>query len=155
MTNPSDRLLVNLNVVGALQPHQRVNAKQELLCVEPPTWFPQSMYRWWRADDRQTCMRRINEILEETRNKIVIAKQTNRKSEADKFLSHIYGACPGLRNLKQTYATDATAVAHLNLLIDMCGDMLKVHKYVPPRPVVMDEMPESSDSSAEEDGDSD
>lgn len=150
MTNPSDRLLVNLNVVGSLQPHQRVNAKQELLCVEPQTWLPEFVYRWWRSDDRQTCMRRLNEILEETRNKIVIAKQTKRKSEAQKFLSHVHCARPGLRNLKQTYAIDATAVAHLDLLIDMCTDMLKLYKYEHPRPVAMNEIPESDDSSTED-----
>lgn len=151
MTNPSDRLLVNLNVVGALQPHQRINAKQELLSVEPQTWLPEFVYRWWRADDRQTCMRRLNEILDKTRNQVTIAMQTKHSGDkrvAEKFLCHVYGARPGLRNLKQTYATDATAVAHIDLLIEMCDEMIRTYNYNPPRLVVMDEMPESSDSNS-------
>ena len=151
MTNPSDRLLVNLTIVGSLLPHQRVNANSELLCVEPPGFLPEFFYRWWRADDRSTCLRRINEILEEAKEKIQNATSLNHTDTAHKFQTHVANARPGLRNLKQTYANDMTVVAHLDLLGDMCNDMLKTYKYEAPRTVVINELPSSDDS----DGDTD
>jgi hypothetical protein len=150
MTNPSDRLLVNLSIIGSLLPHQRLNAKSELLCMEPPTIFPEFFYRWWRADDRYTCMRRINEIIEEAKEKIENATHLKDRDTAYRFLHHMGNARPGLRNLKQTYAMDMTVVAHLDLMSEMCNDILKQNKYKPPRTVVINEIPASDDSSVDD-----
>lgn len=151
MTNRSDRLLVNLTIIGSLLPHQRVNAKAELLCVESRTWLPEFVYRWWRADDRTVCMRRINEIIDEAIEQIETAYKIKNVSAAAKFLSHLYNARPGLVNMKQTYAVDLTTVAHIDLLIGTCTEIINKYRYTPPRTVIMNELPESEDDESEAD----
>jgi hypothetical protein len=154
MTNPSDRLLVNLTIVGNLLPHQRINAKSELLCVESPTILPEFFIRWWRADDRSTCLRRINEIIEEAKEKIHNANVLKNTDVAHKFLNHVANARPGLRNMKQTYANDMTVVAHLDLLGDMCNDMLRTYNYEPPQEVIVpNELSYRDNSSGDTDDD--
>jgi len=150
MTNRADRLLVNLTIIGSLLPHQRINAKSELLCVEPRTWLPEFVYRWWRADDRTICMRRLKEIIVEAIEQIETAYQTGNKLTAAKFLSHVYNARPGLANMRQTYAIDLTTVARIDLLLGMCTDVLEKHRYSPPRTVIMNELPESEDDEDED-----
>ena len=150
MTNRADRLLVNLTIISSILPHQRINAKSELLCVEPRTWLPEFVYRWWRADERTVCMRRINEIIDEAIEQIETASKTGDEAMASKFLSHLCNARPGLTNMKQTYAMDITTVAHIDLLIGMCTESLQKHRYSPPRTVIMNELPDSDDDDEDD-----
>ena len=67
MTTTIEKLLINLRVISQLQPYQKVNAKSEFLSVEYYTWFV-SLSRWIRTDDRHTCLKRLNEIITDSKD---------------------------------------------------------------------------------------
>lgn len=153
---PSQCLRVNLSIIGSLLPHQRLDAMSGVLRVEGVTWLPQCVSRWWRDDNRRTCLRRINEIFVETQLKIDIANQVQDTNGANKLLAHIDNARPGLNNLKQTYAADMTSVAHIELLLDMCNDLLIINRFTSTRSATLPQIvatnvlnPESDDESEE------
>lgn len=147
MSTAEKRLLINLRIVSALLPHQKLNAKSELLAVEPPTWIPEFVYRYWRGDARDVCLRRLEELVGEAIASVEQAGRLNNKKGQKKYLSHIYNTVPGFQNLKQTYADDATTVAKIELFIEQCKDVLCQYNFEPDRMVVMNELPESDDSS--------
>ena len=146
-STPERRLLVNLHILSAILPHQKLNAKKDLLSVEPPSWFPEALYRWFRGDDREICLRRLEEIVTEAVGAVEQSGRLNDKKKQKKFLTHINNCIPGFKNISQTYAGDATTVAKINLFIDQCRDILATHNFEPDRLVVMDELPLSDDSS--------
>jgi len=147
MSTAEKRLLINLRIVSAVLPHQKLNAKAELLAVEHPTWLPEALYRFWRGDTREICLRRIEEIISEAILSVEQAGRMNDKKKQKKFLTHIFHTIPGFQNLKQTYADDATTVAKIFLFIEQCQDILAQHNYSPDRCVVVNELPVSDDSS--------
>ena len=149
MSTAQKRLLINLRIVSAILPHQKLNAKAELLAVEPPSWFPEALYRWIRGDDREVCLRRLEELVTEGISSVEQTGRLNDKKAQNKFLTHIYNTIPGFTNLKQTYADDATTVAKLCLFVEQCNDVLAQYNFEPDRLVVMNELPVSDDSSIE------
>jgi hypothetical protein len=150
MSTPERRLLINLRIISAILPHQKLNAKRDLLSVEPPSWLPESLYRWFRGDTREICLRRLEEIISEAIVSVECAGRLNDRKMQNKFLSHINRTIPGFHNIKQTYAYDATTVAKIELFIEQCQDILSTHNYEPDRMVVMNDLPASDDSSSEE-----
>ena len=147
MSTAQRRLLINLRIVGALLPHQKLNAKAELLAVEPPSWFPESIYRWFRGDDRDICLRRLEELITEAIMSVEHAGKLRDGKLQRKFLTHIHNCVPGFKNISQTYAGDATTVAKIELFIEQCKDVLSQYNYEPDRLVVINELPVSDDSS--------
>jgi hypothetical protein len=153
MSTAQKRLLINLRIVGALLPHQKLNAKAELLAVEPPSWFPEAIYRWFRGDDRDICLRRLEELLTEAIASVERAGKLRDQKMQRKFLTHIHNCIPGFKNISQTYAGDATTGAKIELFIEQCKDVLAQYNYEPDRCVVMNELPVSDDSEGSEETD--
>ena len=149
-STPERRLLVNLRIISAILPHQKLNAKRDLLSVEPPSWFPEALYRWFRGDDRETCLRRLEELVTEAISAVECAGRLNDRKKQNKFLAHIHRTIPGFQNMTQTYASDATTVAKIELFREQCQDILSTYNYEPDRLVVMNDLPVSDDSSSEE-----
>ena len=155
MSTSERRLLINLRIISALLPHQKLNAKAELLTVEQLTWIPESFYRWFRGDTREICLRRLEELVAEAVLLVERAGNLNDKKAQKKYLTHIYNTVPGFQNLKQTYADDATTVAKIELFIEQANDILCTHNFEPDRMVIMNELPVSDDSADEDTDDED
>jgi histone deacetylase complex regulatory component SIN3 len=151
MSNATDRLFINMRIIGGLLPHQKVNAKDEMLTVEPSTWLPEFVYRWWRADDRVVLLRRLDEVINETISQLHLYKRNKRLKK--KYLTHLFNSVPGLVNLKQTYAVDAQCVSHIDLLVENIKEQLCQYKFEPERTVIMNELPQSSDDESVSSGD--
>jgi len=150
MSTSQNRLLINLRIVSSLLPHQKLNAKAELLCVEPISWWPEFVVRYWRGDGRETCLRRLEELVTEAITGVEQAGRLRDSKLQHKYLTHIYNCVPGFTNMKQTYANDATANASLELFIEKCKDVLATYNFEPDRLVVINDLPESDDSDATE-----
>ena len=146
--NADDRLLINLRIIASVHPHQRINAKNELLEIECTT-FSTWIYRWMRGDGRMICLRRLNEILNES---IIKVKESQKnKRLRDKFLAHLDNSRPGLKNLLQTYSEDVATKSHIELLIERVDETLSEYKYEPSRVVTINEIPISDDSDSDSD----
>lgn len=154
MSTAEKRLLINLRIIAGLLPHQKINAKSDLLIVEPPSWLPESLYRWFRGDTREICLRRLEELISEAISSVEQAGRLNDRKKQKKFLSHVFHTIPGFQSLKQTYAYDATTVANIELFIEQCGDVLSQYNYEQDRLVAMNELPVSDDSEGDETDDS-
>ena len=151
MSTPEKRLLINLRIISSTRPHQKLNSKQELLAVEQPTWVPEMLYRFWRGDTREICLRRLEELVSEAVAMVEQAGRLNDKKKQNKFLCHLSNCIPGFHNLKQTYASDLTTVANLDLFIETCEDILLQYNYSPDRCVVVNELPLSDDDDTNSD----
>ena len=154
MSTSEKRLLINLRIISAVLPHQKLNAKAELLAVEPPSWLPEAIYRFWRGDTREICLRRLEEIVSEAISSVENSGRLNDRKTQKKFLTHIFHTIAGFTNLKQTYASDATTIAKIDLFIEQCGDILTTHNFEQERLVAVNDLPLSDDSEGDETDDS-
>ena len=120
MANSTERLLINLRIIAQMQPFQRINAKEELLGIEPDGWST-PWTRWLRADDRAVCMRRISEIVDECNT--LLRKTDTHEKLREKVVKGLDAARPGLRNLRKTYEHDIKTAAHIDLIVDKVTDL--------------------------------
>jgi len=98
-------VLVNLRVLSQLQSGDRVNAESNFFAIE--RGFMTSIWRWWRAENRERTLSRISEIFHATQNSVRVP---------DGLMEQ---ACKGLRMLKtSTYAADPTTCARLDNIIE-------------------------------------
>ncbi len=115
MATTIEKLLINLRVISQIQPYQKINAKSEFLSIEYYNWFA-SLARWVRTDDRQTCLKRLNEIITESKN--ILNNQCIKKEYETRIKTSLKNCIKGLDNLKKTYEDDITTISYLELLIE-------------------------------------
>ena len=97
-------VLVNLRVLGQLQPHDRVRGDSTYLEIES-RWGLSAILRWWRADNREKALQRIQHVMEE-------AAKLDGTDELVKSAVH------GLTQLLHTtYKDDPLTVARLEVII--------------------------------------
>lgn len=115
MATTIEKLLINLRVISQIQPYQKINAKSEFLSIEYYNWLA-SLARWVRTDDRQTCLKRLNEIITESKN--ILNNQGIKKEYETRIKTSLKNCIKGLDNLKKTYEDDITTISYLELLIE-------------------------------------
>jgi len=147
-------LLLNLEILSRVKPHEKVNAKAAVLHIEPNGWWPVGIARYWRSDDRGTLMSRVQALVEEAKRYLRNAQISCDGVRLKRFLRKLAMMITGLTNLKQTYANDTQTVAHLELIIEYIKEVLKRYSYEPPTTVVMDDFhgeDDTDDEGGEED----
>lgn len=121
MSNVTERLLINLRIIAQVQPFQRLNAKAELFGIESNTYWS-SWSRWLRADDRDVCMRRVGEIIDECAT--LLEKDGTHEKLRGKINSSLTMARRGLGNLKKTYEDCVRTSAIVDLLMEKITDLI-------------------------------
>ena len=108
--NKRDVFLINSKVLAQLQPHMRINTSSDLFRVHSvQQWIPSWVTRWWLAQSRQRDIVRVHKMFEENLS----------DDMDDQITSAVNSAIVGLKNLKLTYAEDTTAVAQIDVIIEM------------------------------------
>jgi hypothetical protein len=154
MGGPESILLINMDIVSRVKPHERINSKQATLAVEGGTWwYPTSLVRYWRQDDRGTLMARVQGLVEEAKRYLRNAQISSDATRERRFLNKLATMIAGLTNLKQTYQEDTRTVAHLELIIEYIKEVLRSYDYKPPVTVVMDDFHGADDTDSEEEKD--
>ena len=102
-----DSIIINLKVIAAIQPNDKINTSDNFLNIETKNIVPQFIKRWWRHDDRNESLNRIDEIISEAlgKNNTIIH-------------DNVQYALPGLNNLKNTYSKCIQTVARINTIIE-------------------------------------
>ena len=102
-----NHLIINLKVIAAIQPNDKINTSDNFLNIECNSIIPVSIKRWWRSDDRNESLNRIDQIISEalTKNSLVIE-------------SNVKGAIVGLNNFKKTYSKCSQSIARINTIIE-------------------------------------
>jgi hypothetical protein len=102
-----DALIINLKVIAAIQPNDKLNTSDNYLNIESNTIIPLSIKRWWRSDDRNESLNRIDQIITDalTKNSPLIE-------------SNIKESILGLNNFKRTYSKCTQSIARINTIIE-------------------------------------
>ena len=58
-------IIINLKVIAAIQPNDKINTSDNFLNLETKNLLPQSIKRWWRGDDRNESLSRLDELITE------------------------------------------------------------------------------------------
>lgn len=100
-------LIINLKVIAAIQPNDKLNTSDNYLNIESNTIIPVSVKRWWRSDDRNESLNRIDQIITDalTKNSPLID-------------SNIKESILGLNNFKRTYSKCTQSIARINTIIE-------------------------------------
>ena len=106
-------IIINLKVIAAIQPNDKINTSDNFLNLESKNLFPQSIKRWWRGDDRNESLSRLDELITEalTRNDPIV-------------IDNIKHTIAGLNNLKNTYSKCIQTVARINTIIEKINTAL-------------------------------
>ena len=92
-----DEILINLKVLESLEINKKLITRDTYLNVEPNKTMPEFIRRWWRQDDRNETLRKIDDVIEKA---LRLRKEKDKSEVLDPYLIN---SIKGLRNLKQTY----------------------------------------------------
>ncbi len=106
-----DEILINLKVLESLEINKKLITRDTYLNVEPNKAIPEFIRRWWRQDDRNETLRKIDDIIEKALN---LREKNNNNEIIDPYLIN---SVKGLRNLKQTYSLCVQTCARLDTII--------------------------------------
>ena len=106
-------IIINLKVIAAIQPNDKINTSDNFLNLESKNLLPQSIKRWWRGDDRNESLSRLDELITEalTRNDPIV-------------IDNIKHTIAGLNNLKNTYSKCIQTVARINTIIEKINNTI-------------------------------
>ena len=106
-------IIINLKVIAAIQPNDKINTSDNFLNLESKNLLPQSIKRWWRGDDRNESLSRLDELITEA---------LTRKDPI--VIDNIKNTITGLNNLKNTYSKCIQTVARINTIIEKINTTL-------------------------------
>ena len=107
-----DEVLINLKVLESLEINKKLVTRDTYLNVETDKIIPIGIRRWWRQDDRNETLRKIDHIVD----KALRLRDDEDKSEV--IDPYLVNSIKGLRNLKQTYSLCVQTCARLDTIID-------------------------------------
>ena len=107
-------IIINLKVIAAIQANDKINTSDNYLNLESKNLLPQSIKRWWRGDDRNESLSRLDEIITEalTKNDPIM-------------IDNIKNTITGLNNLKNTYSKCIQTVARINTIIEKINNTIE------------------------------
>tara|TARA_B100001059_G_C17839003_1_gene590551 strand:- start:6815 stop:7204 length:390 start_codon:yes stop_codon:yes gene_type:complete len=111
-------LIINLKVIAAIQPNDKINTSDNYLNIENNTIVPVSIKRWWRSDDRNESLNRIDLIISEALTKSTPLIESNIKD-----------SIVGLNNFKKTYSKCTQSIARINTIIEKINNKYDITYY--------------------------
>jgi hypothetical protein len=106
-----DEIIINLKVLESLEINKKLITRDTYLNVEPNKAIPEFIRRWWRQDDRNEALRKIDDVVK----KALILRED--KNNSDVIEPYLINSMKGLRNLKQTYSLCAQTCARIDTVI--------------------------------------
>ena len=105
-----DDVIINLKVISSLQSNQKIITKDKYLNVEVINIVPQSLKRWWRGDNRDECLKKIDIVINES---FEIYKTNSTILE-----QYLKSCATGLTKLKETYSMCVQTCSRIDTIID-------------------------------------
>ncbi len=105
-----DDIIINLKVISSLQSNQKIITKDKYLNVEVINIIPQSLKRWWRGDNRDECLKKIDIVINES---LEIYKTNSTILE-----QYLKSSATGLTKLKETYSMCVQTCSRIDTIID-------------------------------------
>ena len=108
--------IINMKVIGKLQPHVRLDTSQALFKIyQPSSYMPIWIQRWWAVHNRKTDIARVSQLYENVLKIADTGVEEDTKIQLKNALKESIG---GLNNLKTTYEDDITCSASIEYIID-------------------------------------
>lgn len=115
-----DEVLINLKVLESLEINKKLVTRDTYLNVETDKIIPIGIRRWWRQDDRNETLRKIDHIVDKA---LRLRDDEDKSGVIDPYLVN---SIKGLRNLKQTYSLCVQTCARLDTIIDKINRNISV-----------------------------
>lgn len=106
-----DEVLINLKVLESLEINKKLVTRDTYLNVETDKIIPVGIRRWWRQDDRNETLRKIDDIVDKA------LRLRDDKGKSEVIDPYLIDSIKGLRNLKQTYSLCVQTCARLDTII--------------------------------------
>tara|TARA_B110000495_G_C22710283_1_gene417734 strand:- start:233 stop:628 length:396 start_codon:yes stop_codon:yes gene_type:complete len=106
-----DEIIINLKVLESLEINKKLITRDTYLNVEPNKAIPEFIRRWWRQDDRNESLRKIDDVVKKA---LILRADINNTDVIEPYLIN---SIKGLRNLKQTYSLCAQTGARIDTII--------------------------------------
>lgn len=106
-----DEVLINLKVLESLEINKKLVTRDTYLNVETDKIIPVGIRRWWRQDDRNETLRKIDHIVDKA------LRLRDDKDKSEVIDPYLIDCIKGLRNLKQTYSLCVQTCARLDTII--------------------------------------
>ena len=116
-----DEVLINLKVLESLEINKKLVTRDTYLNVETNQIIPVSIRRWWRQDDRNETLRKIDDVVEKA-----LRLRNDDKDKNEVIDPYLINSIKGLRNLKQTYSLCVQTCARLETIISKINRNIKV-----------------------------
>ena len=105
-----DEVLINLKVLESLEINKKLVTRDTYLNVETDKIIPVSIRRWWRQDDRNETLRKIDDVVDKA------LRLRDNKGKSEVIDPYLINSIKGLRNLKQTYSLCVQTCARLETI---------------------------------------
>lgn len=106
-----DEVLINLKVLESLEINKKLVTRDTYLNVETDKIIPVGIRRWWRQDDRNETLRKIDDIVDKA------LRLRDDKGKSEVIDPYLINSIKGLRKLKQTYSLCVQTCARLDTII--------------------------------------
>ena len=104
-----DEIVVNLKVIASITVNSRLYTKGSLLNLEQASIVPEAFRRWYRQDNRDEAIKKIDRI---------ITKSMSYTTKNPQVLQYLKDAKSGILNMKDTYSLCVQTSARLDTIID-------------------------------------
>lgn len=129
----TEEIFINLKVLESLDKNQKLISRGKFLNVEPISIIPEFARRWYRQDNRDETIKKINLIVNSAID--IIRKQENESPDESSdsmdqtgnhnIRKYLGGSLNGVKNLKETYATCSQTCARLDVIINKIDHILR------------------------------
>jgi len=115
-----DEVVVNLKVLASVSVNSKLYTRGSLLNIEQSSIIPEGIRRWYRNDNRDESLKKIDRI---------ITKSMLYTKDYPQVLQYLKESKIGLLNMKDTYSLCIQTVARLDTIIakiDVCIKEVKL-----------------------------
>ena len=119
MSSEEDEIIINLNILSTLAPNKKLITKETYLNVEATNIFvPEFLKRWYRGDDRDESIKKID---------LIISKAIQSIEKNILIKEHLIKSLKGLNNLKETYSQDIQTKARIDTIIEKINNCVNLN----------------------------
>lgn len=122
MDNEYDEVVVNLKVIASVLANSKLYTRGSLLNIEQASIIPEGFRRWYRKDNRDESIKKIDRT---------ISKSMLYVKKYPQVVQYLKESKTGLLNMRDTYSLCIQTVARLDTIIakiDACISNESTHK---------------------------
>ena len=123
LTFLADSSTVELNILAALQPGDKLSVSGKFLEIDPPS-YTRVIRRFFGKDNRNLSATTVERIVSTSRRLARRLKSADETDAHQHLVDAMRSAIVGIENLKQTYGGDAGVQARLSVAACKLADAL-------------------------------